>query len=46
MLYVACTVAQTMAHVLACHHHAWEFFGGIPHTIMVDHFTSAVLKRA
>ena len=46
MLYVACTVSQTMEHCLACHQHACECFGGIPHKVMVDNLQSAVLKRA
>jgi transposase len=46
MLYVEFTVSQTMEHFLACHQHAFDFFGGIPHKIMVDNLTSAVLKRA
>jgi len=46
MLYVAGTVSQTMEHFWACHQHAFDFFGGIPHTVMVDNRTSAVLKRA
>ena len=46
MLYVECTVSQTMEHFLACHQHAFDFFGGIPHKIMVDNLKSAVLKRA
>jgi transposase len=46
MLYVECTVSQTMEHFLACHQHAFEFFGGIPHKIMVDNLKSAVLTRA
>src|SRR5215468_4900215 len=46
MLYVEFTVSQTMEHFLACHQHAFDFFGGIPHTIMVDNLKSAVLKRA
>lgn len=45
MLYGECTVSQTMEHFLACHQHAFEFFGGIPHKIMVDNLTSAVLTR-
>ena len=45
MLYVEFTVSQTMEHFLACHQHAFEFFGGIPHKIMVDNLKSAVLKR-
>jgi hypothetical protein len=35
-----------MEHFLACHQHACEFFGGIPHKLMVDNLKSAVLKRA
>jgi hypothetical protein len=31
---------------LACHQHAFEFFGGIPRKVMVDNLKSAVLKRA
>jgi transposase len=46
MLYVECTVSQTMEHFLACHQHAFEFFGGIPSKVMVDNLKSAVLKRA
>ena len=46
MLYVEFTVAQTMEHCLACHQHAFEFFGGMPKKVMVDNLTSAVLKRA
>jgi Transposase and inactivated derivatives len=45
MMYVEFTVSQTMEHFLACHQHAFEFFGGIPHKIMVDNLKSAVLKR-
>jgi len=45
MMYVECTVSQTMEHFLACHQHAFEFFGGIPHTVMVDNLKSAVLQR-
>src|SRR3989475_8446426 len=46
MLYVEFTVSQTMEHFLACHQHAFEFFGGIPKTVMVDNLKSAVLQRA
>lgn len=46
MRYVEFTVSQTMEHFLACHQHAFDFFGGIPHKIMVDNLKSAVLKRA
>jgi transposase len=46
MMYVEFTVSQTMEHFLACHQHAFEFFGGVPQTVMVDNLKSAVLKRA
>src|SRR5439155_6233131 len=46
MLYVEFTVSQTMEHFLACHQHAFEFFGGSPKKVMVDNLKSAVLKRA
>jgi transposase len=45
MMYVEFTVSQTMEHFLACHQHAFAFFGGIPHKVMVDNLKSAVLKR-
>ena len=46
MRYVEFTVSQTREHFLACHQHAFEFFGGIPHKVMVDNLKSAVLQRA
>jgi Integrase core domain len=46
MLYVEFTVSQPMEHFLACHQHAFEFFGDSPQKIMVDNLKSAVLKRA
>jgi transposase len=45
MLYVECTVSQTMAHFLACHQHACEFFGGLPRKVMGDNLNSAVRQR-
>lgn len=44
-LYVEFTVSETMEHFLACHQHAFEFFGGVPEKIMVDNLKSAVLRR-
>lgn len=46
MLYVECTVSQTLEHFLACHQHALEYFGAVPQKIMVDNLKSAVLTRA
>ena len=44
-LYVEFTLAETMEHFLACHEHAFEFFGGACAGIMVDNLKSAVLQR-
>ncbi len=46
VMYVEFTVLQTMEHFLACHQHAFEYFGHhVPKDIMVDNLRSAVLKR-
>ena len=46
LMYVEFTVSQTMEHFLACHLHAFQFFGGlVPEKIMVDNLKSAVLQR-
>lgn len=46
LMYVEFTVSQTMEHFLACHQHAFEFFGHrVPRKVMVDNLKSAVLKR-
>ena len=45
LLYVEFTVSETMEHFLACHQHAFEFFGGVTEKIMVDNLKSAVLRR-
>jgi len=46
LMYVEFTVLQTMEHFLACHQHAFDYFGHrVPDDIMVDNLRSAVLKR-
>jgi transposase len=46
LLYVQFTLAQTMEQFLACHQHAFAFFGNrVPEKIMVDNLKSAVLRR-
>jgi transposase len=46
LMYLEFTVLQTMEHFLACHQHAFEYFGQrVPDDIMVDNLRSAVLKR-
>ncbi|MCP4545799.1 MAG: IS21 family transposase, partial [bacterium] len=45
LMYVEFTVSRTMEHFLACHRHAFEFFGGVPDKLMIDNLKSAVLRR-
>ncbi len=46
LLYVEFTLSQSMEQFLACHQHAFEFFGNrLPKAIMVDNLKSAVLRR-
>jgi transposase len=45
MLYVEFTLAETQEQFLACHEHAFEYFGGCPGRIMVDNLKSAVLSH-
>ena len=35
LMYVEFTVSQTMEHFLACHQHAFEVIGGVPHIHVV-----------
>ena len=45
LLYCEFTLSQSMEHFLACHQHAFDFFGGVPAELMVDNLKTAVLKR-
>ena len=46
MMYVEFTVSQKMEQFLACHQHAFAFFGNrVPKSMMVDNLKSAVLQR-
>lgn len=45
MLYVEFTLAETQEQFLACHEHAFEYFGGVPRRVMVDNLKSAVLSH-
>jgi len=45
MAYLEFTVMETMEHFLACHHNAFEYFGGVPTGVMIDNLKSGVLKR-
>jgi transposase len=45
LMYVEFTVSETMEHFLACHRNAFEYFGAVPATVMVDNIKCAVLRR-
>ncbi len=46
LLYVEFTLSQSMEQFLACHQHAFAWFGNrVPKNIMVDNLKSAVLRR-
>jgi len=45
MMYVEFTLLQSMEHFLCCHQNAFEFFGAVPASVMVDNLKSAVLRR-
>ncbi|MFA4945903.1 MAG: IS21 family transposase [Lentisphaeria bacterium] len=42
MLYAELALAEAMEHWLACHRHAFEFFGGVPQKVRVDRCKTAV----
>jgi transposase len=44
-LYVECTRDQTLASLLACHQHAFDWFGGLTEEILYDNPKTVVLKR-
>ncbi len=45
-LYLEFTLAETLEHFLACHLHAFEYFGGVVRDVWVDNCKVAVLSRA
>lgn len=46
LMYVEFTLSQQMEQFLACHLHAFEYFGArVPDAVMVDNLKSAVLRR-
>jgi len=45
-MYLEFTLAETLEHFLACHQHAFEYFGGVVRQVWVDNCKVAVLNRA
>lgn len=44
-MYIEFTLSQKQEHFLACHAHAFDYFGGVPESVMVDNLKSAVLEH-
>jgi len=44
-MYIEFTLSQKQEHFLGCHQNAFEYFGGVPQSIMVDNLKSAVLEH-
>ena len=42
LLYAELSLGEAMEHWLACHRHAFEFFGGVPEKVRVDRCRTAV----
>jgi transposase len=42
MLYAELSYGEAMEHWLACHRHAFEFFGGVPRQVRVDRCKTAI----
>ena len=45
-MYLEFTLAETLEHFLACHQHAFAYFGGVVRQVWVDNCKVAVLSRA
>ena len=45
-MYLEFTLAETLEHFLACHQHAFEYFGGVVDQVWVDNCKVAVLSRS
>lgn len=45
MIYLEFTLSQRLEDFLACHVHAFRFFGGIPKKILYDNLKTVVLSR-
>ncbi len=45
MLYLEFTLSQSLEDFLACHAHAFAFFGGVPRKINYDNLKTVVLSR-
>ena len=45
MMYVQFTLGESQEFWLECHKNAFEYFGGVPHKVMVDNCKTAILQH-
>jgi transposase len=45
MMYLEFTLGQSQEHFLSCHQNAFNYFGGLPDSVMVDNCKTAVLSH-
>ena len=45
LLYLEFTLSEGMEQFLACHRHAFEFFGGVTEKVMIDNLKVGVLRH-
>jgi len=45
MIYLEFTLGQSQEQFLSCHQHAFDFFHGVPESVMVDNCKTAVLSH-
>jgi len=45
MMYLEFTLGQSQEQFLSCHQHAFDFFHGVPESVMVDNCKTAVLSH-
>ena len=45
MMYVEFVLSETQDQFLSCHEHAFEYFGGVPRSVMIDNLKAGVLSH-
>jgi transposase len=45
LMYLEFTLSQSQEHFLSCHQNAFQFFAGLPESVMVDNCKTAILSH-
>ena len=45
MMYVEFVLSEAQDQFLSCHEHAFEYFGGVPRSVMIDNLKAGVLSH-